>query len=393
MKVLFLTNVLPFHRRNGGEVCTSRLIDQLCSVASRVLVVGRGDAPSHASPTIEVRPLGVPATEFASMSRTERIASLAAAVVTGKPWTVWRMGSGVMSALRRTVGGECFDHVFVDHLQVHAWYRRLGQKTPAVLVAHNVESRVYGELLARTTGMAARWVLAREQRLLDRLDNVALREIKTVACLTAQDRDHYAALAQRIGVNATVEVLPSYFQGTSAAMTPLVRPGGHHKRRIGLLGTWTWESNRLGMDWFLRDVLPLIDPGCEVLVAGRGLEGLALPASARYIGFVESAAAFYGSCDTIAIASTHGGGVQEKTIEAIGTGVPMVATSVAVRGIDPVPPHVQVMDSPHEFAAACSRINTVDRMRAQTHAIAWNEARRTQYSRALDRLLAASALR
>ena len=396
MNILFLTNVLPFRRRHGGEVCSSRLLARLCDISDRVLVVGRGDsAGAPTMPQLVVRSLAPPATEFAKMSAVQKLLSLAAAVASGEAWTVNRMSSGVMQALHRAVGDEAFDCVFVDHLQIYKWYRALGLTAPAVLVAHNVEHQIYGDLRQRSNNIAARWVLQREQHLLYRLDEAVLRDIGTIACLTEVDKAYYVGLARQIGVSATVEVLPSYFDGGLGAAPPsrVADPRSVGPRRIGILGNWTWESNRLGVEWFLREVLPHIDGECEVVIAGRGLEAGQLPARVRYLGFVESAERFYRSSDVIAIPSTAGGGIQEKTIEAIGYGVPVVATAVAVRGIQPCPSHVQVVSTPREFGAACCRRQGFDAVQAQTEAFAWNVERRLKYANAIDKLLAAATHR
>jgi len=393
MNILFLTNVLPFRRRNGGEVCSSRLIAQLCDVSDRVLVVGRGDVSSAPKiPQLDVRSLAPPATEFAKMSAVQKLLSLVGAFASGDAWTVQRMSSGVMQTLHQAVGDEAFDCVFVDHLQIYNWYQALGLTKSAVLVAHNVEHQVYGDLLQRSSNIVSRWVLEREQRLLYQLDESVLKDIGIVACLTEVDRAYYTNLARSLGVDATVETIPSFFNGSLGSVQPskVVEPRSAGTWRIGILGTWTWESNRLGVEWFLKKVLPHIDSECEVVIAGRGLQTDQLPTQVRYLGFVESAEQFLLSSDVIAIPSIVGGGVQEKTIEAIGYGIPIVATDVAVRGIQPCPSHVQVVSTPHEFAAACCRRQGYDPVQAQTEACAWNVKRRSQYESAIDKLLAAA---
>ena len=396
MNILFLTNILPFQRRNGGEVCSARLLARLCDVATRVLVVGRDDSiDAPTLPHLKVRSLALPATEFVNMSGANKVLSLAGAVASGQAWTAYRMSRGVIQGLRQMVNDEDFDCVFIDHLQIYQWYQVLGLTTPAVLVAHNIEHQVYGGLAQRSSSIAARWVLEREQRLLSRLDKVVMRRIGTVACLTEDDKAYYLNLARQMGVNATIKILPSYFDGDIRASTSFkqadaasIRP-----RRIGILGTWTWESNRLGMEWFLREVLPHIDGECEVVIAGSGLCIDQLPARVRYLGFVESTAHFYQSSDVIAIPSIAGGGIQEKTIEAIGYGVPVIATDVAVRGIVPCPLHVRVASTAREFAAACSERQGFDAAQARLWASNWNVERQAQYVDAIDELLKAALFR
>jgi hypothetical protein len=115
-------------------------------------------------------------------------------------------------------------------------------------------------------------------------------------------------------VSATVEVLPSYFDGNPGAAPPseVAAPRSDRTRRIGILGTWTWESNRLGVEWFLREVLSHVDGECEVVIAGRGLQTDQLPARVRYLGFVESVEKFYRRL-IVAIPSTAGGAAERPS--------------------------------------------------------------------------------
>jgi glycosyltransferase involved in cell wall biosynthesis len=392
MKILFLTNVLPFKRRNGGEVCTSRLIARLCNLSNRVLVVGRGDATGAPKLSkLEVLSLAPAATEFAKMSLTQKLLLLVSALASGEAYTVHRMSSGVIQTLRQTVGNEDFDCVFIDHLQIYKWYQALELVKPAVLVAHNVEHQVYGDLLKRSKNIFSRWVLAREQRLLSYLDKEILRYIGIVACLTEDDRAYYEKCASAIGVNLVIESLPGYFDADIVRNSNVaaVELNSARPRRIGILGTWTWESNRLGVEWFLNEVLPHIDDDCEVVIAGRGLQIDQLPSRVRYLGFVDSAEQFFRSCDLIAIPSIAGGGVQEKTIEAIGYGVPIVATDIAMRGIQPCPLHVKILSTPKEFAAACCIDQECDAEHINAEVFSWNLNRQSRYNLAIDNLFSA----
>lgn len=395
MKILVLTSVLPFQRRNGGEICSARLIAKLCEMSGRVLVIGRGDSIDvPALPQLEARSVAPRTPEFANMSAIRKLFSLTGAIFSGEAWTTYRMSGGMEQALRQAVGDEKFDYVFVDHLQIHAWYKALGISMPVVLLTHNIEHQLYGDMLQRSGGMVTRWALKREQRLLRKLDEAVLRDIGVIACLTASDQAYYLGLAQKLDLTTTVEVLPGYFADEPKDLSSRnleSRAGGPW--RIGILGTWTWESNRIGIEWFVRDVLPYLDDNCEVVIGGQGLQASQLPGRVRYLGFVESPERFYRSVDVIAIPSVAGGGIQEKTIEALGYGIPVVATEIALRGLLPCPSHVRMADTPSEFALACCRRDEYDQARTQSEILAWNDERRVKYENAINRLFAAASRR
>src|SRR5690606_37319147 len=68
----------------------------------------------------------------------------------------------------------------------------------------------------------------------------------------------------------------------------------------GLIGTWTWRPNRIGLDWFLQDVVPQLDEGMSIAVAGRMPAGLSSrDPRVTFLGPVDDAAAFVRSARVI----------------------------------------------------------------------------------------------
>jgi hypothetical protein len=85
--------------------------------------------------------------------------------------------------------------------------------------------------------------------------------------------------------------------------------------------------------------------------------------------------------------------VQIKTLDAVATGLPVVATSVALRGIDDPPSTVTLADDPRAFAAALARLAAQPRdEQALAAAIAWTTRRaerfRTAVAEAAARVIA-----
>jgi hypothetical protein len=149
---------------------------------------------------------------------------------------------------------------------------------------------------------------------------------------------------------------------------------------VGLLGTWTWAANAAGLRWFLDEVRGRLPESVRVGVAGAGAPGDLRGAVG--LGVVPDAGAFLRGSRVVAIPSVAGSGVQVKTLDAIAAGVPVVATSVALRGIPDPPPTVRVADDPREFAAAVSEVLARPDGAGSAAAQAardWTEARRERF--------------
>ncbi len=145
---------------------------------------------------------------------------------------------------------------------------------------------------------------------------------------------------------------------------PLVTPGGMQaaqlrpvKYDLALIGTWTWHPNRIGLEWFLREVKPHLPDDISIAIAGNAPADLIATWSGvgygiNFVGKVPDATEFVESGALVPLISRAGTGVQLKTIETFELGMPSVATSHSVRGIGNIPDNCTIADTPQTFAAA-----------------------------------------
>ena len=307
MRIVVATTVLPVAPSSGGEVVTRALAEALREAGHDVTVIGwlRPEDPAPDEPwLVEAgrRPIETAHAPRATLARWA-----ARALLTRRAFSEAKyMAYDVPEA----------DLLLVDHAQV-GWAAR----APYVHVAHNRERDLYagGGLVRRRE---ARRIDATERRLA-----AGAREVWT---LTSADARAFRVLGARARELAV---------GVPPAPRPDVErvPG-----RAVLLGTWTWGPNRAGLEWFRHEVVPLLPDDVEVVIGGRGSE----------LGLVDDAAAFLASAGAIALPTTEGAGLPIKTLDAIASGAPVVATPLALRGIEDPPPGVGVASEPADFAAA-----------------------------------------
>jgi hypothetical protein len=151
---------------------------------------------------------------------------------------------------------------------------------------------------------------------------------------------------------------------------------------VALLGTWTWRPNADALRWFLSNVRPRLPRATSIHVAGLGAEWLrGRHPGITYRGFVEDAATFLRASKVIAVPTRYGGGLETKMLAAIATGIPIVATSIATRGLGNVPGSIAVADDAPTFAKSIAE--RVDGSRRaptyQADATAWCLARRREF--------------
>ncbi|MGB2729219.1 MAG: glycosyltransferase [Methylovirgula sp.] len=138
--------------------------------------------------------------------------------------------------------------------------------------------------------------------------------------------------------------------------------------------------NFLGISWFLTEVMPRI-PDTPVKIIGnidqefrRRAPSLFHKHAAMFKGYVRDLHKAYGAAAAVLLPITEGFGISIKTIEALSSGAPLIATPLAFRGmgIDPASlANVSIACDPPSFAAAIQRTKVdqkgaEDRMNSDT---------------------------
>ena len=354
--VVLLTTVWPGARRSGSEAVTQAFVDALRAGGRRVHVVAyvrAGDAgPEHPDDHIAgERPIE---TDHAGAGHLA--AWWATALLRGLPYSAAKYRSRAYARMASRLAGDAA-LVVVDHAQLGWIADALGTR-PGVYLAHNVEHRLYAE----QAGLGAaprRAVYAREARRVRRLEERLVRWARQTWALSEAD----AAALDQLGAHDARVLAPP------PAVTPIVAAPDAD---VVLLGRWTWAANAVGLRWFEDEVVPLLPAGPSVRIGGAG----------SALGEVDDASAFLAGGRVIAIPARAGAGVQVKTLDAIATGRPVVATSLAVRGLGDLPGTVTVADEPAAFAAALAAPRTGE------GAEAWVQRRRTAFAAAVAQAVA-----
>jgi glycosyltransferase involved in cell wall biosynthesis len=124
--------------------------------------------------------------------------------------------------------------------------------------------------------------------------------------------------------------------------------------------------NYLGVSWLLERVLPFADPVRVEIVGNVDQEfkarapGLYLRHKHCFKGRVEDLQSHYGTAVAVLLPVVAGHGLAIKTVEAMESGAPLIATPLAFRGmaIDPAKiDNVRLADEPRAFARHINEIN------------------------------------
>jgi hypothetical protein len=194
---------------------------------------------------------------------------------------------------------------------------------PVIYNAHNVESSY------DAGGPAARM----ERRQLARLERRILRRAAEAWMVSHRD----VALAQALLPGARQRYAPHV--ADVAAITPVAPPAPGARDTALLLADFTYGPNVSGLEWLVAEVLPRVwaaRPDARLRLCGRGLDPARFAGEPRIDvrGFVDVLADAYRGAAAVVVPLTEGAGTPLKLVEALAFGVPIVATDVAVRGLE-----------------------------------------------------------
>lgn len=153
-----------------------------------------------------------------------------------------------------------------------------------------------------------------------------------------------------------VGTVPNCVELPAAATADLDAAIGPVKGRILLVANLTYAPNIDGVEWYLREVHPIVvaaRPDATLRLVGRGGERWAGEPGAQVAGLVDNLTPEYAAAAVVIAPVRLGSGTRIKVLEAWAHARPVVATTAAVDGlILDASVHAELADAPAAFARA-----------------------------------------
>lgn len=347
MRLAFLTSLIPVARPDTGfEIANAAILSALREAGHEVTAIGflrPGEVAAEPEGAVVVAEANI---ENAVVPTAQKLRWLAAAARLRLPVACAKLrlaGAGRFVEAVRAHGP--FDALVLNSVMLPGAFPELLRIAPCILVEHNIEHVSARQSAAHAENPILSRLYGREARLLERLERKLWDEARFIWTLAEEDRQALGPAYQEKSC-----ALP-LISGNPAAAPP-DDLGETPAFDIGLIGTWTWGPNLIGLEWFLREICPLLPDDIRIAVAGRVPPELRTPLGVTLVGRVPSAEHFLRSCRLIALSSRAGTGVQLKTIEAMQLGLPAVATSLSCRGFTELPANFTRADTAEGFARA-----------------------------------------
>lgn len=358
MHLVFVSSLLPVERPvSGFDIANRVILDAIRAQGVDVSLLGYralGVKPAEAEKTVS---LGEQEITTARASASDKLRWLAGALAHHTSISSAKMlvcgKTRLQSALQSLAP---FDGLILNSVQLPGAFIPVFSDYDSIFVAHNVEATTAADNARHSSGILERLLFRREARIVEALEQRLCLGSRFVWTLSEEDRQ-----TLRIADDNKSATLPMVTR-----TQPPPAPEGARKLDydLGMIGTWSWKPNRIGLDWFLSDVAPHLPDNMTIAIAGNlpNPPGAISHPGIRFVGRVPDARAFLAGCAAVPLASTAGTGVQLKTIETFEMGLPSVATPSALRGVSAVPSNCTIATDARQFAAALA--DTVSSARA-----------------------------
>lgn len=239
--------------------------------------------------------------------------------------------------------------------QYHGSFRRIA----AALFEHDIYFQSIGRGLGHNIGLAAECKARMEYLRALRYELGVLPKFDQVQVCTPANRDYLLTfrpdLAPRLRDGLRAGIDTSYYQ---------FRPRGREPLTMLFIGSFRHEPNRVAVDWFVRQVLPLVlrrAPRARLVLVGSDPPAAHtyadFAANLEMVGYVDDVRDPLARASLFVCPILSGSGVRVKLLEAFAAGIPVVSTTIGAEGLARKDGEFCALaDSPEGFAARVAEL-------------------------------------
>lgn len=258
-----------------------------------------------------------------------------------------------------------FDLLYCNHVRTTEYVR--GRQTSKIVDLVDAISRNYQEAGKEANGL---WqaIYPIEWRRLRRYERQTVRKFDHSFIITDADRSVIADGK----THSSLSVLPNGVKPELLEREPASHRTVKNAPRLVFLGKMDYFPNEDAVTYFAEQILPQIRETyseAEFLIVGANpsehVHGLDDVPGVTVTGFVESPWEYLDRADIVVTPMRHGAGLQNKVLEAMALGRPIVATPLAREGIDAKDgQHLVLAGDAQSFAAeTIALLSVVERRR------------------------------
>ena len=274
-------------------------------------------------------------------------------IFTKQSYNVSRFYSEVfLTKIKHEIQQNSFDYIIIESAYLLVYIDALKPifKGEIILRAPNVEYKIWEDYTRFSSSFFKRNMFRYLTSKLKKFELNAIAKTNQVFAITENDKMQF----QTDGIQVPITVIPFGIE-QNASLPPKIKPN-----KIFFLGAYNWKPNLDAALFLIHEIVPeliKIHPKLELHLAGTYMpESFRRFASKHIIihGKVESSSEFVLNHGILVAPIFSGSGVRIKIVEALSQGIPVVASTIAMQGIDET--SALIADNKNEFIQQISQL-------------------------------------
>lgn len=362
MKILQVTNKVPFPAKDGGAIACLNLSTGFSVLGHEVTILTMNTLKHHVSleeipaslrDLVDFRFVNVPA-------KIKFIPAVLNLTFSNKPYNATRfISNSFRSELINLLKEKQFDLIQLEGLYVLPYIPdiRMVTSVPVVYRAHNIEHEIWQRTSEISRGFT-KWYTKILAKRIKRFEKELLNTYDLIVPITDRDRNILNSMGNR---------KPSHVSQTGIDASVLI-PNAKKLEFPSLfhIGSLEWSPNQEGLIWFIEKCWTKLHekfPDLKFFVAGRNAPNWLIrklnEPNVVFEGEVNDAYEFINSKSVMIVPLFSGSGMRIKIIEGMALGKPIVTTTIGTEGIATTPGlNILIADNETDFIDSVSKLVT-----------------------------------
>ena len=245
-----------------------------------------------------------------------------------------------------------YDAVILEGLFVSGYIEAIRKNSKAKLIfrAHNVEHEIWERNSKNERKGLKRFYLKKLAEQLKAQEILLLSQVDAIASITQKDKNQF----EQLGCKTPIQVIPF---GISIKDYKIAETQPQFS--FFHIGSMDWMPNQMGIKWLLEKVWNKIESPNEkttLRLAGKNMPDWLLKLNQKnveVVGEVDDAIDFINDNQVMVVPLFSGSGMRIKIVEGMALGKTVIATTIALEGIDFTPnKNVILANTKEEFIKA-----------------------------------------